>query len=172
MFMRLFAVMIAVAFFAGGCGGTAVTPPKPGGLDTSTVADGIRIRASVASSVLDLSGQPAVDVTVTNESQATVSFLKFNGCDNGVHVTLEDTSGAVGSFRREVPPVVCTQALAMATLAPGGTIRDRYVWAPAGDVPAPAAGEYRIVVRYQRADSMESVRPIAAEMKVAIQGSR
>ena len=171
MFFRMMAPLLAVVILLSGCGGfvpKSVNTPR--GVGASTVADGVRVQASVDSYQLDLAKPAEVSVTVTNEGVANVTFLKYNGCDTGVQVSLEKDGEPAGWFRIEGPPMACTEALAMGELAPGGKIEGRYVWVSQTDTPPPGTGTYQIVVRFNRADDYETVRAVATRMEVKVAG--
>lgn len=172
MIFRLMAPLLVAVIFLSGCGGLA---PKnagmPRGVAGSTVADGVRVQASLDAYELDLTQPAEVHVTVTNEGSAKVTFLKYNGCDTGVQVALETNGQPVGWFRIVGPPVACTEALELGELAPGAKIEGRYSWVAATDAPLPGSGTYQVVVRFNRADDYEKVRPIATEVDVKVEGS-
>lgn len=169
MNMRLLAPLLIAVIFLTGCGGfRPKNAEAPRGVSSSTVVDGVRVQASLPTSTLDLANPKAVSVTVTNEGAQPVSFLKYNGCDTGVQVSLEQGGQRLGWFRVEGPPMACTEALEMAALAPGAKIQGQYVWVAEPNAKRLAAGEYLVTVRFNRADGYEDVRAIAVELQVNV----
>jgi hypothetical protein len=170
---RMITAFLAVALLIlTGCGASA--PKSDPSRMTATVSDqGIELTASIASPKFAPHALPQVDVTVRNNGKTSVRYIRYNGCDTGVGVIMQQGDAKTAYFDEKTEaPVACTEAITMADLAPGATIQASYVTLPVADMPPPDNGDHVISISFNRATSLDEVKPVVASLQVTVEGGK
>lgn len=168
---RTLTAFLAIALLTlTGCG-TSVPKTNPTGL-TATVSDqGIELTASIATATFAPGAAPEVKVTVRNNGEASVRYVRYNGCDKGFGVIMEQNGAKTVHFDEKTDaPMACNEAITMADLPPGGTTQATYSAIVVPDMPPPANGEHVINVSFHRATAIDDVKPVVAVLKVTVEG--
>lgn len=159
----LFAILLA-ALLATGCGGRGAAPEGR-----------LELTASANQTVYAADQPVTVTVRVKNNSASPVHFVMFDGCDNGIRVTLE-VQGENAWFQpaSRIGPdgttVACTMALRMAELPPGAEISDEFTWdRTLGGAPA-APGTYTLKVTFSQGSGFEVTEPVTTELSISLAG--
>jgi hypothetical protein len=162
-------LLILTLLLVAGCTIARSSNPNGGPLTgEATTPDGLSLRTRIEHTSWTW-GQPAkVTVTVKNGSKEPVPFIRTNGCDSGISVVLLQAEEQVGYFRPDGPEMMCTQALQMASLAPGAEIQATVVWDRNPDQPTPAAGEYTLQVTFNRGANYDARQPLTDNITVQL----
>lgn len=166
------AAILAVTLLAlTGCGAGG---PRdlPAGLTATAADQGVEVTASVGDAAFRPGAIPAVQIIVRNKGKAPVRYIRYNGCDPGFHVSMVQGEIQTGYFleKTEGEPRGCTDAIEFGDLQPGATLKATYVYAAVPDMPPPSNGEHLIRVSFNRAQSIDDLRPVVAALKVTVEG--
>lgn len=167
---RMAAIALAVAMLAlTGCGPSG---PAKSPVGTSAVAtdQGLELRASVAAATLAPGAVPAVRVEVRNTGNSPVRYIKYDGCDKGFHVWMEQGGARTGIFveQSDSLPRACTDAVQFAELQPGAVIAATYVYRALPDQPRPGGGGHAIKVSFNRGTGVDAVQPLVVALSVTV----
>ena len=167
---RMAAIALAVAMLVlSGCGPSG--PAKsPGGARAVATDQGLEVRASVATSVFAPDAVPAVQVEVRNAGTKPVRYIRYDGCDKGFHVWMEQSGARTGHFVEQSasPPRGCTDAIQFSELQPGQVVSATYVYSALPNVKPPGIGDQQIKVSFNRATGVDALQPLVVPLNVTV----
>lgn len=161
---RLFAMVLvmalALAMLSGCSRGLTLT-----GVTASAADQGVEVSLSVDAVSFTPAAVPDVTVEVRNTGKAPVRYIKSDGCDNGIRVTMD---GGTFALKTAGPPRACTDAIEFADLAPGESLKAVYSYKPAPDQKPLAAGQHQIRAEFNRGTAIDQARPVLAGVRVTV----
>lgn len=168
---RIISAFLAVALLT--LAGCSIGAPKanPTGITATASDQGIELTASITAATFAPGAIPQVDVTVRNNGKTPVRYIRYNGCDKGIGISMEQGGVQTAYFAEKTEaPVGCTEAITLADLPPGGTIKTTYTQLAVPDLPPPANGDHLINVHFNRATTIDDEKPVTAVLKVKVAG--
>lgn len=181
---RLISLLIAFLFVLTACAGRgepksqdqpAPAPPVLQGATVETKDDTVVLTATVESTTFSPGQMVAIQVKVKNTGEQPVWFIRYNGCDDGLHVELE--GGRAAFMQDGLQDRVCDEAIRIAQLDPGSEITGRYLWDQQLDGAPASPGDYPVVVRFNRSKGPnftdeDPLRAVTARVTVTLQGGK